>query len=100
VTVVVIVPGQDEPWQVSNAGFRLLVEEVRQLEPAAEDLQVILQAQAMQALDLAATASRDRQRVAALLAGSARRLRGSLLERVDRDTWESEFAEALAVLEC
>jgi hypothetical protein len=97
--VVVIVPGQSEPWQVANDAFRQLVDEARELQPAAGDLRAILQAQALQILDLTSMAADSRQRMAELLGESARRLRNSVLAQANIDLWDRELVDALAVLQ-
>jgi len=99
VTVIVVVPGQAEPWQVANAAFRLLVDQVRQLEPPADELQLILLGQTYQTLDLTAFEPEQQARVAHLLAESARGLRHGVVSRGDLDGWETELVEALGVLE-
>lgn len=84
---------------VANSAFRLLVDQVRELQPPAGDLHLILRGQAVQTLDLAAMESPECSRLAGLLAQSARVLRRKLASQGAHDEWEAELIQALGVLE-
>ncbi len=95
-TVVVSVPGQEEPWKVSNAAFRLLVAEVEQL---TDDSDFIVRAAARNGLHFDLK-TRDKQlRIATLMADAARNLRGRLLSLAEPTPWDLNLANYLPVLE-
>jgi len=96
VTVVVTVPGQGEPWKVSGAALRLLVDEVERL---TTDSTFIVRAAALHGLHLGAEPASERLRIAAVLAQAARTLRASLLSNPDPTEWEMSLATYLPVLE-
>jgi len=98
-TVVIVVPGQAEPWQVADGAFRLLIDEVRALDSSAEVIDLILRGQIFQALDLTAMDSPTRTGVATVLSDAARSLRRKLANRESLDEWEAGLAERLRVLE-
>ena len=58
VTVVVVVPGQAEPWKVSNVAFDLLIKAALPLVTQPADRQTLLQVQANHGLFLALRSSR------------------------------------------
>ena len=95
-TVVVCVPGQDEPWKVSNAAFRLLVAEVEQL---TDDSGFMVRAAALNGLHFDLADRAEQVRMAGLLALAARNLRGRLLSLAEPTDWELNVANYLPVLE-
>jgi hypothetical protein len=99
VTVVVVVPGQAEPWQVANAAFRLLVDEVREIKPPGEAMPLIVRGQMYGCLDLTELGTVERDEVALALAKSARRVRRRLVDQSPADEWEAGLIERLGVLE-
>lgn len=97
--VVVVVPGQAEPWAVSNLAFDLLLNEALPLTTQPEDRQTLLQAQAHHALFLDHLDLVDQRRIADLLATAARQLRRRLMENPEPSAWETSFITYLPVLE-
>jgi hypothetical protein len=97
-TVVVVVPGQAEPWQVANAAFRMLVDQARQVEPRGATLSILLNAEMYGTLDLSTLTATDRGEVAHALARSASRLRRHLVDQGPTDEWEAELIERLSIL--
>jgi hypothetical protein len=96
VGVVVTVPGQAEPWKVSNAAFRILALEVDRL---TADSDFMTRATAMHGLHMDMVSGAERLRQAGLLAEAARKLRRSLLQDAGANDWAMELADYLPVLE-
>lgn len=96
VTVVVTVPGQEEPWKVSNSAFRLLVAEV---EGLTSDSSFMERAAALNGLHLGSEADPERDRIAGLIATAARTLRAQLMSNPEATEWELSLANSLPVLE-
>jgi hypothetical protein len=99
VGVVVVVPGQAEPWKVSNAAFRLLAEAASKLTADPADRVALIQAAANHGLFFDQMEVEARARMAALVAQAARSLRAQLLSRRPSDVWSMELAAYLPVLE-
>jgi hypothetical protein len=96
VTVVVSVPGQEEPWKVSKAAFRLLVAEVEQL---TDDSEFMVRAAVLNGLHFDLESRPEQLRIASLLADAARNLRGRLLSLAEPTPWDLGLANYLPVLE-
>jgi hypothetical protein len=96
--VVVVVPGQAEPWMVSNRAFAMLVDVATELveDPADED--VLAGAAANHGLFLDSLDQPQRYRVAAALASAAAQLRSRLLGQRQVDGWSLSLASSLPVL--
>jgi hypothetical protein len=99
VGVVIVVPGQSEPWKVSNAAFQLLLEEAMPLIRFPQDTETLLRAQAMHGLFLDSVPVSEQTRLAILLGGVARQLRKRLLDGPAPDEWEASLIDKLPVLE-
>ena len=99
VGVVVVVPGQAEPWKVSNAAFRLLRQEAALLAQHPSDTQTLLEAAPNHGLFLGDLEGADRRRMAELMAKSAAQLRMRLLANPEPDDWEWSLIDYLPVLE-
>jgi hypothetical protein len=97
--VVVVVPGQAEPWKVSNAAFRLLAETASKLTADPADRVALIEAAANHGLFFDQMEWEERTHMAVLVAQAARRLRAQLLSRRPSDTWSMELAACLPVLE-
>lgn len=97
--VVVVVPGQAEPWMVSNKTFDLLIHEALPLITRPEDRQTLLRAQANGGLFLDHHDLVDQRRIAELLAAAAHHLRRRLMDDPWSGAWEKSLITHLPVLE-
>jgi hypothetical protein len=99
VGVVVVVPGQAEPWKVSNAAYRLFETEVRAVAPSPADALFMTVAVANHGLFLNAFQPLERGRIAGLIGLAARGLRRRLLDAQEPSERDRELAAYLSVLE-
>jgi hypothetical protein len=97
--VVVVVPGQAEPWKVSNAAFAMLAEVAAEFVANGADEDVLISAVANHGLFFDMLDQPQRRRIAAVLAAAAARLRGRLLGQRPVDDWSLSLASYLPVLE-
>jgi hypothetical protein len=95
VTVIVVVPGQAEPWMVSNHAFGILASEAAKVLPEVER-EVLTDAAAHGALFVDDIKDPVRSRICRALAEASRELRPRLLAGND---WERSFAKLLPTLE-
>ena len=91
-------PGQAEPWKVSNRAFAMLVDVATELVEDVEDKRVLAGAVANHGLFFESLDEPQCSRVAAALAGGAR-LRSRLLGQRRADDWSLSLASYLPVLE-
>jgi hypothetical protein len=97
-TVIVVVPGQAEPWKVANAGFASLVAVA--VERADDDTaHVLATAMANHGLFFDQLDTQRRHRVAAVLARSASQLRQLMLIQPAADESSLALAASLPVLQ-
>jgi len=97
--VVVVVPGQAEPWMVSNKAFDLLIHEALPLITRPEDRQTLLRAQANGGLFIDHHDLVDQRRIAEPLAAAAHHLRRRLMDDPWSGAWEKSLITHLPVLE-
>lgn len=91
-----MVPGQAEPWAVSNHGFRLLAGRAATRLPVSADRDVLAAAESHGALFVDQIAEPARSRICAALVDASRTLRAEL---ASGDDWARTLASHLPTLE-
>jgi hypothetical protein len=99
VSVVIVVPWQQQPWFLSGRAFHMLLEAASDLDLDPSDAEQLAKGEANNGLFLDQMEESQRTRLVHTLTRAALRLRLEVLHQADQDPWALSFAENLSTMQ-